>query len=43
MEKKELGVEQYVTTGTMFITGEFKPEKKSWFCPNKGKRLFWSI
>lgn len=28
MEKKELGVEQYVTTGTMFITGEFKPEKK---------------
>lgn len=28
MEKKELGVEQYVTTGTMFIRGEFKPEKK---------------
>lgn len=28
MEKKELGVEQYVTTGTMFIGGEFKPEKK---------------
>lgn len=28
MEKKELGVGQYVTTGTMFIRGEFKPEKK---------------
>lgn len=29
MEKKELGVGQYVTTGTAFIRGEFKPEKKS--------------
>lgn len=28
MEKKELGVGQCVTTGTMFIRGEFKPEKK---------------
>lgn len=28
MEKKELGVGQYVTTGTAFIRGEFKPEKK---------------
>lgn len=28
MEKKELGKGQYVTTGTMFIRGEFKPEKK---------------
>lgn len=28
MEKKELGVGQYVTTGTVFIRGEFKPEKK---------------
>ncbi|WAX07622.1 hypothetical protein BK649P1_00058 [Bacteroides phage BK649P1] len=27
MEKKELGVGQYVTTGTAFIRGEFKPEK----------------
>ena len=27
MEKKELGVGQYVTTGTMFIRGEFKPEE----------------
>lgn len=29
MEKKELGVGQYVTTGIAFIRGEFKPEKKS--------------
>lgn len=28
MEKKELGVGQCITTGTMFIRGEFKPEKK---------------
>lgn len=28
MENKELGKGQYVTTGTMFIRGEFKPEKK---------------
>lgn len=28
MEKKELGVGQYVTTGIAFIRGEFKPEKK---------------
>lgn len=28
MEKKELGVGQYVTIGTAFIRGEFKPEKK---------------
>lgn len=27
MEKKELGVGQYVTTGTMFIRSEFKPEE----------------
>lgn len=27
MEKKELGKRQYVTTGTMFIRGEFKPEE----------------
>ena len=28
MEKKELGVGQYVTTETMFIRGKIKPEKK---------------
>lgn len=28
MENKELGVGQCITTGTMFIRGEFKPEKK---------------
>lgn len=27
MEKKELGIGQYVTTGTMFIRSEFKPEE----------------
>lgn len=27
MEKKELGKRQYVTTGTTFIRGEFKPEE----------------
>lgn len=27
MKKKELGKGQYVTTGTMFVRGEFKPEE----------------
>lgn len=37
MEKKELGVGQYVTTGTTFIRGEFKPEETKIALSEQGK------
>lgn len=37
MEKKELGVGQYVTTGTTFIRGEFKPEETKIALTEQGK------
>ena len=37
MEKKELGIGQYVTTGTMFIRGEFKPEETKIALSEQGK------
>lgn len=37
MEKKELGVGQYVTTGTAFIRGEFKPEETKIALSEQGK------
>lgn len=39
MEKKELGKGQYVTTGTMFIRGEFKPEETKVALSEQGKAV----
>lgn len=41
MEKKELGVGQYVTTVTVFIRGEFKPEKKKLVLSEQRKEAIW--
>lgn len=37
MEKNVLGKGQYVTTGTMFIRGEFKPEETKIALSEQGK------